>query len=82
MRWGNPRYLCVLLVELRKNAWREAHARRKIPVAIVKDLIAAAIRDVNDWALMKGKKLLDPADTSADFQRIERLLREPKRLRL
>jgi hypothetical protein len=74
IRWGDPRYLCALLVEQRK--------RRREPAAVTKGLIAAAIRDVNGWALMKGKKPLDPTDTSADFQRIERLLREPKRLRL
>ena len=75
IRWGDPRYLCALLVEQRKK-------RRRETAAVTKGLIAAAIRDVNGWALMKGKKPLDPADTSADFQRIERLLREPKRLRL
>ena len=81
-RWGRPRYLCALRVEQRMAAWRRENAVRKVSAAVMKGFIAEEIRKINDWAIMKGRRPLDPDETSADFQRVERILRDPKRLRL
>ena len=92
-RWRRPHYPVAYLVEKAAayertayKAWRLQQgegATDPAPIRHSKDeLISHWINVINGWHFMRDKPRLDPEVGSHDHERIKRLLREPRHLRL